>query len=152
MGFLETILMEKFEEMLGFWFGLFLICGFAWLVFFLWICSFVILLLSILTEFSDNDNWERFLLTWLVVMSQVWSMEKSLHSLYLIEWLLGGLWGSQCQWVGLFTMKLSKARESDYCVLHCFCKTDLSPELNSMCWFQAVSLTFDNGGFQTLFT
>lgn len=42
VGFLETILMEKFEEMLVFWFQLFVffICGFAWLFF---SCGFVLL-------------------------------------------------------------------------------------------------------------
>lgn len=62
VGFLETILMEKLEEMLGFWFEIFFfICGFAWVFFSvdLFFCFDVILLFSILTEFSANDNCEK---------------------------------------------------------------------------------------------
>lgn len=60
VGFLETILMEKFEEMLGFWFELFFFLFVGLLVWFfpvdLFYCFDVIFLLSILTEFSANEN------------------------------------------------------------------------------------------------
>lgn len=49
VGFLETILMEKLEEMLGFWFEIFFF-SFVGLFgcFFLWIYSFVLMLYSCL--------------------------------------------------------------------------------------------------------
>lgn len=65
VGFLETILMEKFEEMLGFWFDLmgFFFQLWVWLAEFFSVDLFfyfvVVLFLSILTEFSANDNCEK---------------------------------------------------------------------------------------------
>lgn len=66
--------------------------------FFLCLCSFnVILLLSILTEFSANDNCEKDIMISVNLSSNyVTSMISgkvpvSLHSLYLIESLLGHL-------------------------------------------------------------